>query len=83
MKTKSVKTKGKLQLSKYFQNLKSGESVTVSIEGSQKINFPGRIQGRTGIVEGKRGSFYIVKIKDQEKEKDFIIAPINLRRIKT
>jgi large subunit ribosomal protein L21e len=79
---KSIRTRGKLALSKYFQNLKKGDSVAVVVERSMKINFPERLQGRTGIVEGKKGKAYLVKIKDQTMEKDFIIEPIHLKKIK-
>ena len=80
---KKIKTKGKIQLSKYFQELKDGDSVAIVKEPSVQAKFPGKMQGRTGIVEGKRGMYYIIKIKDQEKEKKFLIAPVHLKRIKT
>ena len=79
---KNPRMKGKLQLSKYFQDLKKGDNVAVYIEKSLKFNFPKRLQGRTGVVEGKRGRSYIVKIKDQTKPKEFLIAPIHLKKIK-
>ena len=81
-KRKSVRTRGKLQLSKYFQEFKKGDSVSVVKEKAIKSSFPVRLQGRTGIVEAKRGKSYIVKIKDQNKEKSFIIEPIHLKKIK-
>ena len=62
---KNIRTRGKLQLSKYFQNLKQGDLVSVVAERSENINFPKRLQGRTGVVVGKRGMANIVKIKDQ------------------
>ena len=79
---KSVRSRGKLQLSKYFQEFKDGESVAVIREVSVNSNFPKRLQGRTGKIEGKRGKIYMVKIKDQEKEKRFLIEPIHLKKIK-
>ncbi len=79
---KSIRTRGKLQLSKYFQNLKKGDSVSVVVERSERINFPKRLQGRTGVVIGKKGRANIVKIKDQTKEKEFIINSIHLKKIK-
>jgi ribosomal protein L21E len=83
VRRKPVRTRGKLSFSKYFQELNKGDSVAVIKEVSQKINFPERLQGRTGIVEGRRGQSYIVKIKDQTMEKIFIIEPIHLKRIQT
>ena len=79
---KKIRTKGKISFSRYFQKLKEGESVAVVAEPSLKINFPKRIQGRTGKVQEKRGRSYFVKIKDQNKEKKFLIAPIHLKKIK-
>ncbi len=80
---KPIRTRGKLQLSKYFQELKKGDRVAVDKNPSFKVNFPRRIQGRTGEVEGKRGGIYIVKLKDQDKKKVFLINPIHLKKIKS
>jgi len=79
---KPVRTRGKLQLSRYFQDLKKGESVAIVREPAVQSSFPENLQGRTGIVEDKRGKSYIVKINTGEKEKRFLIAPIHLKRIK-
>lgn len=81
-KRKKIRTRGKLQLSRYFQELRNGDSVAVVREASVQSKFPKRIQGRTGCVEAKRGKAYIVKIKDQNKEKKFLIEPIHLKKIK-
>lgn len=82
-KRKSIRTRGKLQLSKYFQEFKNGESVAVIKEQAVHSSFPDRLQGRTGVVEGSRGKAYIVKIMNQNKEKSFLIEPIHLKKIKT
>ena len=79
---KKIRTKGKLQFSKYFQEFNEGDSVAITREISVNSNFPKRLQGRTGKIEGKRGKSYIVKIKDQEKEKIFLIEPIHLKKMK-
>ncbi len=81
MNRKKIRTRGKIQLSKYFQRFKKGDSVGIVIEKSLNAFLPKRFQGRTGIIEGKRGKNYIVKIKDQEKEKTFLIEPIHLKKI--
>ena len=82
VRKKSIRTKGKIQLSKFFQKLSKGDKVAVTIEKSRKFSFPRRLQGRTGIVEEKKGKVYIIKIKDQEKEKKFLIEPIHLKKLK-
>lgn len=79
---KRIRTRGKIQFSKYFQEFKSGDKVAVVKELSIPSNFPSRLQGRTGNVEGKRGKAYIVKIMEQNKEKKLIIEPIHLKKIK-
>ncbi|MAG79080.1 50S ribosomal protein L21e [Candidatus Pacearchaeota archaeon] len=82
MKKKLVRTRGKLQLSKYFQEFEKDDSVAVVREKAVQSSFPLRIQGKTGSIETKRGKAYIVKINDQNKEKRFLIEPIHLKKIK-
>ncbi len=81
-KKKPVRTRGKIQLSKYFQKFKKGDSVAVVIEPSVRFSFPKRIQGRTGVIEGERGRSYITRIKEMNCEKIFIIDPIHLKKIR-
>ncbi len=78
---KQIRTRGKIQLSRYFQNFKEGESVAVIVETSIASTFPKRLQGRTGTVIEKRGRSYVVRIMENEKEKKFIIEPIHLKKI--
>jgi len=82
MKSKNSREKGKLKLSRYFQRLEEGDRVSVDEELSLQPKFPKRLQGRTGIVIGKRGDAYLVKIRNQAKEKSFFIAPVHLKKIK-
>jgi len=82
VKRKAVRTRGKLRLSRYFQEFKEGDVVAVTKEKSIKSSFPVRLQGRTGVIETKRGKSYVIKMKDQNKEKQFIIEPIHLKKIK-
>lgn len=82
LKRKKVREKGKVKISRIFQKLEKGDRVSVVRELAEKASFPKRIQGKTGIIEGKRGKSYIVKIKDGNKDKRFIIKPIHLKTIK-
>ena len=82
VKRKKIRTRGKLQLSKYFQEFKGGDKASIIKERSIASNFPERLQGRTGTIEGKRGRALILKIKDQNKEKTILIEPIHLKKIK-
>ncbi|VVB83523.1 50S ribosomal protein L21e [uncultured archaeon] len=79
---KPVRTRGKLQLSRYFQELKEGDFVAITRERTVQSSFPKRLQGITGIVEGRRGKSYMIKIKDGNKEKRILIEPIHLKKIK-
>jgi ribosomal protein L21E len=79
---KPVRTRGKLNLSKYFQKFKKGDKVAVIEERSLASNYPKKLQGRTGIVEEKQGRSYLIKINDSNKEKIYLIAPIHLKKIK-
>jgi large subunit ribosomal protein L21e len=79
---KPIRKRGKLQLSRYFQELKIGDFVAISRERTIASYFPKRLQGITGEVEGKRGKSYLIKIKDGNKEKRLLIEPIHLKKIK-
>lgn len=81
IKRKKIRTRGKLSLSKYFQEFKEGDRVGIVREHSENPQFPKRIQGITGIVQGARGAAYIVKIKEGNKEKIHIIKPVHLKKI--
>ena len=80
-KGKKIRTRGKIQLSRYFKKYVEGERVSVVREASIKASFPERLQGRTGVIEEKRGRAYVVRIKDMNKEKKFVIEPIHLKMI--
>ncbi|MAG01917.1 50S ribosomal protein L21e [Candidatus Pacearchaeota archaeon] len=82
LKRKSKRDHGKIKLSNYFKEFKEGDKVTVIRELSVQPKFPKNIQGRTGIVNNKKGSSYVVKIKDLNKEKTYIIHPVHLRGLK-
>jgi len=82
IKRKRQREQGKIKLSRYFQKLKKGDKIAVIRELSIQPKFPKRLQGRSGIIECKRGNSYMVKINDLNKEKSYIIHPAHLRRLK-
>jgi len=81
VKKKRMREKGKIKLSNYFQELKIGDKVSIVREASVPAGFPERMQGRTGEIESKRGKAYIVKLKDYDQEKRYIVQPIHLKKI--
>jgi len=78
---KSVKDKGKLSFTKFFQKFSPGDSVAVAKELSLPFSYSDRIQGRTGKIIGPRGSAYYVEIKELNKPKKYLIRPIHLKKI--
>ncbi|MEK6873486.1 MAG: 50S ribosomal protein L21e [Nanoarchaeota archaeon] len=81
-KRKPVHQRGKIRLSEYFKELNNGDKVAIKKEKSIPSNFNKRVHGRTGEVVAKRGSNYVVKLKEFNKEKTFIVHPIHLKKIK-
>jgi ribosomal protein L21E len=81
-KKQNIRERGKLKLTRKFQDLKEGQRVAVTFDMSSSTNVPKRLQGRTGMVFGKRGSSIILAINDQTKLKHYIIDPIHLTKIK-
>ena len=78
---KNIRTKGKLPLSRYFKKFEKGERVAVVLEQSLKPGFPKKLQGRTGTIENQRGGAYLVKIRDKDSSKKFLIKPIHLKKL--
>jgi large subunit ribosomal protein L21e len=78
---KNIKSRGKISLSKYFQELKTGEKVAIVREQSSEPKFPIRIQGKTGVIMGKKGEAYVIRLMDGNERKTFIIDAIHLKKI--
>ena len=81
-KAKPKHLKGKVSLRKYFQDLVAGESVAFVRDLGVPATFPQRMQGRTGVVIGRRGRVYVVKANDKNQAKTFLVQPIHLKKIK-
>jgi len=78
----SLREKGKISLSRYFQELKEGDIVGLKTQGNvQKGRFHSRFHGLSGKVKGKKGSCYEVIIKDGNKQKTVCVHPIHLKKI--
>ncbi|MBL7051806.1 MAG: 50S ribosomal protein L21e [Nanoarchaeota archaeon] len=78
---KNVRDKGKLSIRKYLQTFKVNEKVALVAESAVQggMHHP-RFQGQIGIVVGKQGTNYRVKIKDGNMAKLIIVHPIHLLR---
>lgn len=78
---KKLREKGKLSFSSYFKTFKEGERVALVRDNGLPREFPSRMQGRTGVVIGKRGSSYVVRVADLGLDKQFIVRPVHLKRL--
>lgn len=79
---KNVNDSGKLSQRKFFQTFEVGEKVRLKAEPSyQKGMYFPRFHGKVGIVGGRTGRCYEVKIKDFSKEKTLIVHPVHLSRM--
>ena len=81
---KSMRDKGKVKLSKMFQKLEIGDRVCLGrdLTTKSKPAFPRRMEGRTGVIESKRGKAYVIKANDLNAKKTFIVKPIHLKKLK-
>ncbi len=82
IKRKQIRQRGKIRLSEYFKDLKTGERVAIVRELSEEPKFPHQLQGRSGVVTGKRGRAFIIKMMDFDQEKTHIIPAVHLKRLK-
>lgn len=79
--SKTPRTKGKLNLTKYFQEFNLDDRVILNAEPSyQKAMYFPRFHGKSGIIMGKQGLCYKVKIKDGNKTKNLIVHAVHLKR---
>lgn len=66
-------------VNRFMQEFDIGSKVVIDLVPSQPKGRPfKRFAGKTGVVLGKRGSSYIVLIKDGGKEKKIISRPEHL-----
>jgi len=82
LKHRSIKNKGKIKLSLYFQDLKEGDRVAIVREHALNPKFPKAIQGKTGIVAGTRGSAYLVQLRIGGLSKTYLVEGASLKKLK-
>ena len=66
----------------YFQEFKTGDNVCLAAEPSIHggMYYP-RFHGKAGIVVGKQGKCYEVRIHDVKMPKTVIVHPVHLKRL--
>jgi len=79
---KVPRTSGKVSVTRLLQKLEIGDSVTINPEPTIHNGMPHpRYKNRTGKVIEKRGSAYVVKVRDGDTTKTLIAAPVHLRKV--
>lgn len=69
-----------MSLTRYFQEFKPGEKVTLKAEPSiQKGVYFRRFHGMVATVSKKLGSCYELLLNDKGKEKRLIVHPVHLQ----
>ncbi len=79
---KRIREKGKIKLSKVFQEFKKGDKVAFVHELAYGKAFPKQFHGLSGVVESKRGRAYVVRFKNGKIYKELVVRPIHLKRLK-
>jgi large subunit ribosomal protein L21e len=80
--SKNHREKGKISLTKYFQEFNVGDRVKLLAEPAIQTGmyFP-RFHGLVGTVENKKGHCYNIIIKDKNKQKCLIVHPVHLTKV--
>tara|TARA_Y100000294_G_C8414362_1_gene280132 strand:- start:287 stop:577 length:291 start_codon:yes stop_codon:yes gene_type:complete len=79
--SKSVRRKGKISLTKYFQTFNEGDKVLLNAEPAvQKGLYHPRFHGKSGIIKKSQGRAYYIEIKDKSSTKQLLVHPVHLKR---
>jgi large subunit ribosomal protein L21e len=78
---KGIREKGKISLTRFLQTLAKGDRVVLKAESAYQkgLYFP-RFHGLSGVVQGKQGDCYKVKINDLGKDKVLVVHPVHLKK---
>lgn len=80
--SKTPRKRGNPPVARLMRTFKEGEKVAIKIEPSVRSGAPHlRYQGRTGVVEGKQGRMYLVRIMDGGKEKIILSNAVHLLKV--
>lgn len=78
---KIVKASKDKSITRYVQVFKQGDEIVVKIDAASKFPHPS-FNGKTGVIMGKSGRAYKIKVKDRDSEKFITIKPEHIRKIK-
>ncbi|RME79382.1 MAG: 50S ribosomal protein L21e [Methanobacteriota archaeon] len=78
--TRKLKQKRKITIADHVREFSIGQKVILKQQPYYESAMPHkRYRGRTGIIKAKRGSCYIVAVKDGNKDKELICHPVHLK----
>ncbi len=73
-------SKQKFKVTPFLQEFKLNDKVVINHSSYSHVGMPDpKFKGRIGLVTGKRGSSYIITIKDGKKVKNLIARPEHLK----
>ncbi|MFC1691477.1 50S ribosomal protein L21e [Nanoarchaeota archaeon] len=79
---KTIRTRGKISLTKYLQSLKEGDKVCLRVEPAcYEGQYHPKYHNKVGKVVGKAGKCYEVAVTDVKKEKKLIVHPVHLTKV--
>ncbi len=79
---KPIKRRGKISIRNVLQELQAGDRVVLKMESAvQKGLYFRRFHGKTGVVQGKRGNAYLVRITDGGKDKLLVVGAVHLKKM--
>ena len=76
---RKLRKKEKLPINRFFSEFKEGDRVHIKIDPSSKFQ-TAKFHGKTGIVLGKRGRCYIIKVRNGKSYKTIFLKPEHLVR---
>lgn len=79
-RTKTARQKGMAPITVHLQEFALGQRVHINVDPSVHSGVPHRrFYGKTGVVAGKQGRCYLVRITDMHATKEIIVHPAHLR----
>lgn len=79
---KARRQKGKISITKYFQEFSKGDKVLLKAEPSIHTGmYNPKYHSKVGIIKSKKGSCYNISIKDKSKEKIVVVHPVHLKKV--
>jgi len=80
--SKPLRRKGKLSLTKYFQDFKAGDKVALKAEPAyHKGLYPMKFHGKICMIKGRRGKCYELIAKDGGKTKMLLVHSVHLKKV--